>query len=374
MWLQRARPDIALRTRCGCSLRVIHPGVPNRHDGPDFLGASVAIDGTLRRGDIEVHTRPEDWLRHGHGGDPRYARVVLHVCLYDGDFPAHIPGIVLASQLGRSFRAAWSDARDARTPHPCRRAGIPRHPDETARIATMAALLSARRFANKSRRLAQRFDVLARVAPEAASFRQLMYEAIARAAGYGGNEDLCESIARAVPLRTLLALPAPRRHAALAGAAPAAGNSSAVMPHNRLTRRLSWFAAFAPRLDDRTWWRELIDGVRHGTGDPTRFLGCFHIPEHRDNPGAARVAEIVINVLGPVLSLYARRHGDAALARAATALYFSTIPAPANSHTRSFRLVHGLATGTAEMQQGLIELTTEFCRTQQCRACLNARL
>lgn len=374
MWLQRARPDIALRTRCGRSLRVIHPGVRNRHDGPDFLGASITIDGELRRGDIEVHTRPEDWQRHGHDGDPRYARVVLHVCLYDGVFPARIPGIALASQLGRPLRAAWSDARDARDPHPCRRAGIPPRADEATRIETMAVLLSARRFERKTRRLARRLDMLLRSGPEAESFRQLMYEALARAAGYGGNEDVCESIARRVPLRTLAAHPLARRQTLLAAAASGAGNSAAVMPHNRLARRLSWVAAFAPRLDDRAWWRALLDLARGGAGDPSRFLASFQVPGHPDNPGTARVAEIVINVLAPALSLYARRRGDGGLARAAASWYFFTTPAPDNGHTRPFNRLHGLVTGTSAAQQGLLELSTEFCRNAQCHACLNTRL
>lgn len=380
MWIERARPDLELTSRCGRRVRVIDPGVHNRHDGPDFLGASVAIDGALRRGDIELHTHPEDWLRHGHGGDARYARVILHVCLYDGAFPHHIPGIVLATQLGQPFRAAWSEARAMRHPLPCMRLGMrtavatSRQDDAgTARIEAMTSLLAATRFARKRRRLEIRFEILARAQAAPAAFRQLVYEASARAAGYGGNESQFETLARAVPLAELVKLPASlRRQRLAAAAAPGDWNRSGVMPHNRLARRLSWFAAWAPRLDDRAWWRSVIAAVRDGRRAEAALPALFQVEGARDNPGAGRIAEILINVLAPALHLHASLRRDAALARAASAMYFSTVPAPGNRHTRLISQAFGLPCETGERQQGMIELATEFCQKNRCTQCLHA--
>ena len=380
MWVERARPDVELTSRCGRRVRVIDQGMHNRHDGPDFLGASVAIDGALRRGDIELHTHPEDWLRHGHGGDARYARVILHVCLYDGSFPSHIPGIVLATQLGQPFRAAWSEARAIRHPLPCMRrtAKAPSGAGRqdilgAARIEAMTALLAALRFARKRRRLELRLDILARTQSPPAAFRQLVYEAVARAAGYGGNESQFEALARALPLAELVALPLPQRLPRLAAAAvPDEWNRAGVMPHNRLARRLSWFAEWAPRLDNREWWRSVIAAVRDGDRSDEAFAPLFQVEGARDNPGAGRIAEILINVFAPALHLHASLRGDAALGRAASALYFSIAPAPGNRHTRTIAQAFDLSCETGERQQGMIELATEFCQKNRCSQCLYA--
>ena len=69
-------------TTDGRSLRVLYPGRPSPHVGPDFRDAILATeDGELIRGDVEIHLRQRDWTGHGHHIDPRYSGVVLHVFL-----------------------------------------------------------------------------------------------------------------------------------------------------------------------------------------------------------------------------------------------------------------------------------------------------
>ncbi|MCH8804873.1 MAG: DUF2851 family protein, partial [Planctomycetes bacterium] len=74
----------ALVTRQGVVLRVLHPGLRGRGPGPDFRHAIVATPaGALLRGDVELHVRAGDFYAHGHGGDPRYNQVCLHVVFED---------------------------------------------------------------------------------------------------------------------------------------------------------------------------------------------------------------------------------------------------------------------------------------------------
>ena len=96
-----------LETEEGRKVAVFSPGYWNEGSGPDFRNAEIAFGGGVRvRGDVEVHVVASDWNRHGHGEDPGYARVVLHVVLYNdqrlstashGD--QRIPQLTLANHL-----------------------------------------------------------------------------------------------------------------------------------------------------------------------------------------------------------------------------------------------------------------------------------
>ena len=77
VWRHRIYPLRPLQTTDGQPLEVIDPGLPHTDAGPDFFNAKVKLGGTLWAGDVEVHDRASDWLRHGHDRDRAYDRVVL---------------------------------------------------------------------------------------------------------------------------------------------------------------------------------------------------------------------------------------------------------------------------------------------------------
>ncbi|MSQ33603.1 MAG: DUF2851 family protein [Dehalococcoidia bacterium] len=77
-----------LQTETGRQVQVVYPGWRSREAGPDFREALIALDGDLEQGDVEVHLRARDWDSHGHGVDPRYRGVILHVCLWADGAPA----------------------------------------------------------------------------------------------------------------------------------------------------------------------------------------------------------------------------------------------------------------------------------------------
>lgn len=65
-------------------VEVVHFGTWNREAGPDFCGAKVVINGTEISGDIEIDRDARDWENHGHGANPAYRQVVLHLFLQKG--------------------------------------------------------------------------------------------------------------------------------------------------------------------------------------------------------------------------------------------------------------------------------------------------
>lgn len=67
------------RTTAGKTVRVVQFGEWNRGAGPDFIQAAVEIDGELRTGPLELDPLASDWDAHGHGVNPAFRDVVLHV-------------------------------------------------------------------------------------------------------------------------------------------------------------------------------------------------------------------------------------------------------------------------------------------------------
>ena len=79
MWKSHLIPKLGLKTTNGQRIDVLHSGVLNRENGPDFLLSRIRIDGFLWAGSIEMHVKASDWYSHGHQYDKRYDNVVLHV-------------------------------------------------------------------------------------------------------------------------------------------------------------------------------------------------------------------------------------------------------------------------------------------------------
>ena len=72
-----------LITTAGEKLMIIHPGIYNTHQGPDFnqgaLGSEIWV------GDIQLHVDASDWHRHQHSNDKKYRNVILHVVWKNDD-------------------------------------------------------------------------------------------------------------------------------------------------------------------------------------------------------------------------------------------------------------------------------------------------
>ena len=86
VWTDSRFRPASIITSDGESISVINPGRWNLEAGPDFIDAVLLIGIEKRRvqGDIELHIHPADWNSHGHNSDPRYNRIIAHVCYFPG--------------------------------------------------------------------------------------------------------------------------------------------------------------------------------------------------------------------------------------------------------------------------------------------------
>ncbi len=74
---------VSLRLNDGSTAVILSHGIWNLEAGPDFLNAKIMRNGRIMRGDIELHRKSSDFIRHGHLEDPAYSDVILHVVSED---------------------------------------------------------------------------------------------------------------------------------------------------------------------------------------------------------------------------------------------------------------------------------------------------
>jgi hypothetical protein len=79
------KPGIYSSAR-GRRIKIVHPGELNTNAGPDFFNSKIEVDGVLLAGNVEIHIRSSDWMKHGHQTDTSYNNLVLHA-VYQHDKP-----------------------------------------------------------------------------------------------------------------------------------------------------------------------------------------------------------------------------------------------------------------------------------------------
>ena len=198
-----------LETEDGRKVAVFAPGYWNEGSGPDFRNAEIAFDGGVRvRGDIEVHVAASDWNRHGHAEDPAYARVVLHVVLYDdwhssatSQGTQRIPQLTLAKHLS----ADLTEIIQSLDPDGYPRLGVGREGTCCRSIRAFGRSIQwIMRFldiAGDERILtkAERFEAqIEKSTPD-----DVLYQALMETMGYGANRNGFRHLARMVSLEHL---------------------------------------------------------------------------------------------------------------------------------------------------------------------------
>lgn len=109
----------------GTRVQILSRGEWNHEAGPDFRNAKIRRHGKILRGDIELHRKSSDYIRHGHLADAAYDNVILHVVTEDdlagkvnGTALAHIPTCRLSPEAAE--RRAGTACRCRIFPYMCR--------------------------------------------------------------------------------------------------------------------------------------------------------------------------------------------------------------------------------------------------------------
>ena len=83
VWKFQKFPHKNLNSTQGEAIHILHIGLYNQHDGPDFLEAQLILGDLKWIGSVELHLKSSDWYRHQHQRDKAYDNVILHVVWED---------------------------------------------------------------------------------------------------------------------------------------------------------------------------------------------------------------------------------------------------------------------------------------------------
>ncbi|HEY7355413.1 MAG TPA: DUF2851 family protein [Ktedonobacterales bacterium] len=389
-WASGELIGVPLRTTSGERLTVLYPGRPGGGAGPDFRDAVIRLgDARTLCGDVEVHLRGGDWRAHGHDGDPRYRRVILHVVLANDLQPTR-----LADGAAVPVLALADVASPPTLPLPSKDAGQWPCQRDAARLAERDLLglldqAGEARFLEKAAAFQAQLAAAAEQAEAASQDAQpgwsvesrLLFVALAEGLGYGREREAFRAVGeQLVMLAPTLTSPAHVYEGLLAKltAAP------------RLDRqRLAALTRLAARWRAAGPWPQLWGTLsRIQSDNDTEVLlralmmsgETYQVATRKsDSPAESlsdgRAAILVWNVSLPFAYGWALLHEDDALAKRAYILALEFPGLPSNQITRAMQqqLLLPKHPRMALAQQGLHHIHKCWCREKICEACPCAR-
>lgn len=199
-------------TTTGVQVTVRDFGVWNHASGPDFTGCALRTQEGVLKGDIELDPDVRDWERHGHGANPAYEDVVLH--LFTGAPEART--FTRTARHREVLQVALSPdmLRDGARPQWLAEARLGRCATPLAAMAdagVKSLLEAAAQY--RLQRKSDRLQALVRLHGR----EQAVYQSLASALGYRNNQRPFTVLAQRLPVKKLLRQDALEREALLFG-------------------------------------------------------------------------------------------------------------------------------------------------------------
>ncbi len=391
-------------TASGEELTILNGGSINRNAGPDFLEAKVKIGNTILVGNVELHIKASDWLKHGHHNDPSYNNLVLHV-VYENDLPhaaGNTPVVELKHHIPLQMIGRYAGLMQAPHKLPC--AGMHNGLKQITKEGWLSRLLAER----WEQKLAD-WNVLLENSAE--DWRNLLYWRMAANFGFKTNAVpfliLAQSLPINIPTRhkdNLLQLEALffgqaglldddfvddyprelqkeydylRKKYKLKPMAKHLWKFMRMRPANFPTVRIAQFAAlvhkslhlFSQIIETHSVAQiiPLLDVTASEYWD-THFQ--FDAAQKKPTPkvlGHDSIENIIINTVAPIQFLYAARQDTYKLQEKALQL-LETVPAEKNNITRLWK-ENGWKAQNAAQTQALLQLYNNYCSYKRCLEC-----
>ena len=417
VWRHQRLRRADLRTLDGRPVRVLHPGFWNREPGPDFRQAVVQIGSEPpRTGDVEIDLAVGGWQGHRHAGNPAYSGVILHA-VWEAVPASHLPPVLQLRPFLDTPLAEltpWLDG-EAESIWPVELSGRCCAPLQTLDAETLAELLQQAAGVRLQRKAA---ELAARARLQ--GWDGALWEGLFAALGYkhnvwpcrrlaelvaprAGHEDAATFEARLLGLAGLLPAELPRSTGATHArklwdiwwrerdawadlALPLslwhlAGIRPANHPQRRLALAAQWLAdgEFIPRLE--RWLTqpgageaELLKALLPEEAHPfwSHHWTLRSQPVARPQPllGTARATDLAMNVILPWLFARASAgRGSGRNPELLATIRQRHLAWPAGEDNSALKLARQRLFGgtvrrlprTAAAQQGLLQITRDFC-------------
>lgn len=96
--------SLPVKTTDGEIVEIVSAGTLNHNAGPDFFNAKVNINSTTWVGNVEIHLKSSDWLKHKHHLDNAYNSIILHIVFeHDVDLDLNCPTIELKNFISQNI-------------------------------------------------------------------------------------------------------------------------------------------------------------------------------------------------------------------------------------------------------------------------------
>ena len=407
IWRNKLFDQQDLKCESGEILEILNPGIRNSDSGPDYFNARLKIDGVVWIGNVELHVRASDWLRHKHHYDAMYDNVILHVVhepdaiIYRRD-GSRLPELALQCRYNSELLNQYMDLMQGTAQWiPCERllSDIP----PLVWHQWLARVITSR----LQERCRQLEDLLKQTNYD---WEEALYRKLSEAFGFRVNNDPFRMLAQSLPLSLL------RRHAMQKNYCEALLFGQAGMLHDGMKdaygRELYSIYTYLRKLHQlspipRHIWKF---GKLRPANFPTRRIAqlavllqrtptlfsmlvhCENFPEltallkveadgywkrhyHFDEEvpssnvvlGDGSVQSLIINAVIPFVFYYGRHHGLTVVVNKALS-WLERCEAEDNTITRNWNRI-GILTDSALETQALLYLHKEYCIHKKCVNC-----
>ena len=385
----------------GESLQVIHPGIYNTNQGPDFLDAKIRAGNTTWAGSVELHIKTSDWKNHRHAADANYKNIILHVVWqHDEELLLPFPTLVLEDRVPKFLLKKYDELMNSGSFIPCDKSV---HLVNDLTWSAWKTGLLVERLKEKTKGVFEYLDI------NKGHWEETFWWLIAKNFGAKVNSEAFEQIARSIPLNLLAKHKNQVHHAEslLFGQAglldkkftedyPNMLRKEYLFYKNkyRLSRNMRplFFLRMRPanfpsvrlaqlamlihtslHMFSRVKESHLLKDIRQMLNVTANDYWHYHYVFDeitvfkKKNLGGQMIDNILINTIVPVLFSYGHYHGEISYKDKAIQ-WLEEIVAEQNAITRGF-ISLGVKNKTAFDSQALIQLKNEYCNHKRCLDC-----
>jgi hypothetical protein len=407
IWQHKLWQPIPLITTSGKKLHILKTGVVNHENGPDFFNASIVLDGIELHGNIEIHIKASDWLKHAHQKDARYDKLILHVVYeHDVKIPQNtqfsvevleLKNYVLPETLAR-YHALMSAPDTLACSNQLSNV-------EEEKINLWLQRLLTERLQEKSKYAEQLFYYYQ------GNFSQTLYTLLLKAFGFKSNSHAFELMAKQLPVEVVLQyastpfqlealflgmcglldeimlfpygillqneFEALQKKHQLVPLPKHLLTTGAVRPANAPALRLAQLAEFVkqyaflleqPQNSDRFLVFKKPPSIRASSFWESHYsLAKKSIADASPILGKASVDSIIINAIAPYLFFYGKKNEQETACEMAISMQ-DNCAFESNRKTKLF-LNATFRKQSASQSQGLVQLFDNYCQHKKCLSC-----